>query len=71
VDTRRQGAMAKKSPERGRYMTTRGGLVRTVLYLPESLKEELREFAHQERRSESDVLREALREYMDRLREER
>jgi Arc/MetJ-type ribon-helix-helix transcriptional regulator len=48
-------------------MRTPGGLVRTVLYLPEELKEALRDLAHRERRSESDVLRQALRELLDRL----
>ena len=58
-------------PERGKgkYARTAGGLVRTVLYLPEELKEELRELAHQERRSESDVLREALADHLRRRRE--
>ena len=51
-------------------MTTSGGLVRTVLYLPEAMKEELRDLAHRERRSESDVLREALRAYLERGGEE-
>jgi predicted transcriptional regulator len=52
---------------RGKYFTTRGGLVRKSVYLPPELEKELREAAHRLERSESEMLREALREYLDRL----
>lgn len=50
----------------GRHSRTAGGLVRKVLYLSEEMSEELRELAHRERRSESDVLREALAAHLAR-----
>jgi predicted DNA-binding protein len=55
---------------KGKYATTSGGLRRKVVYLPPEAEAELREAAHRLERTESDLLREALREYLDRLRGE-
>lgn len=46
------------------YGTTSGGLLRKRVYLPPEMEAELRELAYRERRSESDILREALQEYL-------
>lgn len=50
-------------------MTTSGGLVRKVVYLPPEVEEELRDLAHGLRRTESDLIREAVAEHLQRLRE--
>lgn len=50
----------RRGPRGGETTTTPGGLRRKVLLLTEELAEELRERAHQERRSESEIAREAL-----------
>ena len=45
---------------------TPGGLIRRVVYLPPELAEQLREFAERRYRPESDLIREAIREYLER-----
>lgn len=54
---------------RGKYATTPGGLVRKVAYLPPDVAEELRETAHQLRLRESELIREAVKKHLRRLRE--
>ncbi len=56
-------------PARGKGMETPGGLVRLIVYLPPDLEGELRDVAHDQRRSKSDLIREAVREHLRRLRE--
>lgn len=53
-------------PKGGKTTRTPGGLVRKSMLLTEKLSEELREHAHRERRSESEIVREALEDYFDR-----
>lgn len=48
----------------GKHATTGGGLRRKVVYLPPEIEEALRDLAHEERISESEVLRQALQEYL-------
>lgn len=50
-------------------METPGGLVRLIVYLPPELEHELRDVAHDQRRSKSDLIREAVAEHLRRLRE--
>lgn len=59
--------MAPKRPK-GKYHSTPGGLVRKVAYLEPELAAELREVAHQQERPESDLIREAVREHLKKLR---
>jgi predicted DNA-binding protein len=54
---------------KGKHFTTAGGLVRKVVYLPPNLEDELRDLAHELRRTESDLIREAVAEHLRRLRE--
>jgi Arc/MetJ-type ribon-helix-helix transcriptional regulator len=42
------------------------GMRKTTLYLPDHLKAELERVAHEERRSEADIIREALAELLRR-----
>ena len=51
--------------DRGKTMTTPGGLVRKVAYLDPEEAEGLRRRAFEERRSESDMIREAVRKLLD------
>lgn len=53
-------AQAGEGPKGGKTTRTPGGLVRKSILLTEELSEELRERAHQERRSESEIVREVL-----------
>lgn len=43
-----------------------GGMKKTTVYLPSELKERLEQLAKRERRSEADVIREAIAGYADR-----
>lgn len=52
----------------GKYSTTPGGLRRKVVYLPPEVEEELRDTAHRLERTESDLIREAVKAYLGRLR---
>ncbi len=45
---------------------TPGGLIQRVVYLPPELAEHLRDFAARRYRAESDLVREAIREYLER-----
>lgn len=45
---------------------TPGGLIRRVAYLPPELAEQLQDLARRRYRAESDLIREAVREYVDR-----
>ena len=44
--------------------TTPGGLIRRNVYLPRDLAEQLRELSERLYRPESDLIREAIREYL-------
>jgi hypothetical protein len=59
-------ARQQAGPKGGKTTRTPGGLVRKSVLLTEEISEELRERAHLERRSESEIVREALEEYFDR-----
>jgi len=59
-------ARQRAGPKGGKTTRTPGGLVRKSVLLTEEISEELRERAHSERRSESDIVREALEDYFDR-----
>lgn len=50
-------------------METPGGLIRLIAYLTPEQEEELRNMAHERRRAKSDLIREAVAEYLRRLRE--
>ncbi|HSL84718.1 MAG TPA: CopG family transcriptional regulator [Thermoanaerobaculia bacterium] len=50
-------------------METPGGLIRLIVYLTPELEEELRDLAHERRRSKSEMIREAVAEHLKRLRE--
>jgi len=54
----------------GKYFKTRGGLIRKVVYLPPEVETELRETAFRLERSESEILRTAVVEYLRRLKED-
>lgn len=45
---------------------TPGGLIRRNVYLPPELAEQLRELSEELYRPESDLIREAIREYLER-----
>ena len=45
---------------------TPGGLIRRVVYLPPELAEQLQDFSTRRYRPESDLVREAIREYLER-----
>lgn len=45
---------------------TPGGLIRRVVYLPPELAEQLQDLAERRYRAESDLIREAVREYVER-----
>lgn len=55
---------AKKIPEV--KSKTPGGLIRRVVYLPPELAEQLQDLAERRYRAESDLIREAVREYVER-----
>ena len=55
---------AKKIPEV--KSRTPGGLIRRVVYLPPELAEQLQSLAERRYRAESDLIREAVREYVER-----
>jgi metal-responsive CopG/Arc/MetJ family transcriptional regulator len=55
---------AKKVPEL--KTRTSGGLIRRVVYLPPELAEQLQDLARRRYRAESDLIREAVREYVER-----
>lgn len=55
---------AKKIPEV--KSKTPGGLIRRVVYLPPELAEQLQDLAERRYRAESDLIREAVREYIER-----
>lgn len=55
---------AKKIPEV--KSRTPGGLIRRVVYLPPELAEQLQDLAERRYRAESDLIREAVREYVER-----
>lgn len=48
----------------GKFATTTGGLRRKVVYLPPEIEEALRDLAHEERLSESELVRQALQEFL-------
>lgn len=48
----------------GKFATTSGGLRRKVVYLPPEIESALRDLAHDERLSESEIVRQALQEYL-------
>ena len=52
---------------RGKYATTAGGLRRKVVYLPPEVEEQLRAAAYRLERTESDLLRQAIQEFLKRL----
>lgn len=54
-------------PKGGRTTTTPTGLVHKKLLIREDQAERLRRLAYEERRSESEIMREALDDYLDRL----
>ncbi len=57
--------MAKRrGPKGGHTTTTPGGLVRKGFIITPEQAEELRERAHRERRSESELVREALQDFL-------
>ncbi len=53
-----------QGPRGGLTTVTKSGMVRKTLWLHEDESEALRERAYKERRSESDIMRAALREYL-------
>lgn len=55
---------AKKIPEV--KSRTPGGLIRRVVYLPPELAELLQDLSARRYRAESDLIREAVREYLER-----
>lgn len=55
---------AKQGPRGGTSTITPGGLVRKVAYLHEDEAEALRRRAFEERRTESAILRDAVRAYL-------
>jgi hypothetical protein len=59
-------AQQRAGPKGGKTTRTPGGLVRKSVLLTEEISEELRERAHLERRSESEIVREALEDYFER-----
>lgn len=54
---------------KGKYAKTPGGLRRKPVYLEAEVEAELRDVAHRLERSESDLIRQAVREFLERLRE--
>ncbi len=58
--------MAKKKPIRELETKTAGGLVRRTTYLPVQMAEGLRQLSEGLVRPESDLIREAVREYLHR-----
>lgn len=48
----------------GKFATTSGGLRRKVVYLPPETETALRDLAHEARISESEIVRQALQEYL-------
>ncbi len=58
--------MAKKKPVREIETRTAGGLVRRTTYLPVRMAEGLRKLSEGLVRPESDLIRDALREYLRR-----
>lgn len=55
---------AKKVPQV--KSRTPGGLIRRVVYLPPELAQELQDLAERRFRAESDLIREAVREFVER-----
>jgi predicted DNA-binding protein len=58
--------MAKKKPVREIETRTAGGLVRRTTYLPVPMAEGLRQLSEGLVRPESDLIRDAVREYLQR-----
>lgn len=54
----------RKGPRGGETTVTKSGMVRKTIWLHDDEAEALREKAYQERRSESEMVREALRAYL-------
>jgi hypothetical protein len=54
---------------KGKYHSTPGGLIRKVAYLEPEAAAELRELAHRIERPESDLIREAVRDFLRKARE--
>lgn len=56
--------MATRGPKGGRTTTTSGGLIRKGFLVTREQAEELRERAHRERTSESELVRDALEDFL-------
>lgn len=61
-------ARKRLGPKGGETTKIAGGLQRTVVYLPPEVEEELRDTAHWLECTESDLIREAVKAYLVRLR---
>lgn len=56
----------RRGPKGGKTTTTTGGLVHKKVLIREDQSEALRRASFNERRSESEIIREALDDYLDR-----
>jgi hypothetical protein len=61
---------ARRGPRGGRTTITRSGMVKKNLWVPHEVAEALRRKAFEERRSEAEIIREALEHLLDEGREE-
>jgi hypothetical protein len=64
VDEERENGGRARGPRGGRTTVTTSGMVKKNLWIPGALADELRQRAFEERRSEAEILREALRRHL-------